>query len=132
MQEINKIAEFIGIMLGDGSIGIYNTKAGNKIKVHRVVKVTLDSRNREYSSHVATLFKEVLGIEPHFRYKKNENAVDISLHKKSVLEYVINNLGLEVSPKWEKMKIPTTYTKGKIGLYVLKGLFDTVRKKEVI
>ncbi len=35
-----KIAEFIGIMLGDGSIGVYNTKIRDRIKKHHVVKVT--------------------------------------------------------------------------------------------
>ena len=32
-----KIAEFVGIMLGDGNLGIYKTKAGDKTKIqHRI------------------------------------------------------------------------------------------------
>lgn len=116
MDNQEKIAEFIGIMLGDGSIGVYKTKAHDKIKMHRVVKVTLDSRNKIYASHVAELMREVLGTEPRINIKKNENAMDISTHKKDRLEYATKTLGLEISPKWGKMKIPLEYEKGNLSL----------------
>jgi len=120
-----KIAEFVGIMLGDGSIGIYNTRAGNKIKVHRTIKVSLDSRNKGYTNYVFNLLKDVLRVEPKILYKKNENAVDISTHRKDRLDYVLNVIQLRLSPKWERMIIPEKYAKGNLGLQVLKGLFDT-------
>ena len=63
-----RIAEFIGIMLGDGSIGIYDTKAGNKIKKHHVIKVTLDSRNKKYTNYVSNLMRGVLNVEPRLYY----------------------------------------------------------------
>ena len=103
---MEKIAEFIGVMLGDGSIGIYDTKAGNKIKKHRVIKVTLDSRNKQYVNHVFNLMKDVLEVEPIISFKKGENAVDISTHRKDKLSYVLNELGLKISPKWDRMEIP--------------------------
>ena len=68
MEKEVKIAEFVGIMLGDGSIGVYNTKAESKIKKHRVVKVTLDSRNKQYIEYVAKLMKEVLGEHAYNKY----------------------------------------------------------------
>ncbi len=125
MENKEKIAEFIGIMLGDGSIGIYKTKAGNKIKIHRTVKVTLDSRNKGYIDYIVNIFKDILNVEARLSYKKNENAVDICTHKLNALNYVLNNIGLKISPKWGKMQIPTDYQSGKLGLMVLKGLFDT-------
>ena len=125
MEEEYKIAEFIGIMLGDGSIGIYNTKAGNKIKKHYVIKVSLDSRNRNYQSYIYKLMKEVLNVEPRVYFKKKENAVDICTFRKEKIDYILNNLGLKISPKWNKMEIPEKYTQGKLALFVLRGLFDT-------
>ena len=125
MGEKEQIAEFIGIMLGDGNFRIYNTKAGNKIKKQHRIKVTLDSRNKEYIVHVCNLFKIVLDIEPRLYYHKNENAVDIATYKKNKFYYVLNEIGLRVSPKWNNMKIPKGYDAGKLGLLVLKGVFDT-------
>ena len=124
-MEEKKLAEFIGIMLGDGSIGIYDTKAGNKIKKHRVVKVTLDSRNKPYINYVSNLMKEVLNVEPRISFKKQENAVDISTHRKDKLNYVLNELGLKISPKWERMEIPEKYMKKELYPHMLRGLFDT-------
>jgi hypothetical protein len=120
-----EIAEFVGIMLGDGSIGLYNTHAGARIKLHRVVKVTLDSRNKVYTDYVANLMERILDIKPKIHYKKKENAVDLKVHKKDKFLYVLNEIGLELSPKWGRMKVPEPYTRGKLGLLVLKGLFDT-------
>ncbi len=120
-----KLAEFVGIMLGDGSIGIYNTKAGNRIKKHHVVKVTLDSRNKEYIIYVSNLMKEVLEIEPRVYFKKNENAVDICTFRKEKLDYILNEIGLKISPKWNSMEIPEKFMRKENYPWLLRGLFDT-------
>ena len=122
MEKEEKIAEFIGIMLGDGSIGIYQTKQN---KTLHQLKVTLDSRNKDYIDYVAKIMKEVLYEEPKIFFKKKENAVDIRVFKKEKVLYALNSLGLKISPKWENMEIPQDYSKGKLGLFVLRGLFDT-------
>lgn len=121
----SKLAEFIGIMLGDGSIGIYDTKAGDKIKKHRVVKVTLDSRNKQYIEYVSNLMEEILEIESRISFKKGQNAVDISTHRKDKLDYVLNKIGLKISPKWNRMEIPKKFMKRKFYPSLLRGLFDT-------
>ena len=121
---MERVAEFVGIMLGDGSIGIYDTKAGNRIKKHRVIKVTLDSRNEHYINYVFNLMKEVLDVEPRI-YKKKENAVDISTHRKDKLDYVLNEIGLKMSPKWDRMEIPEKFMKKEFHSHLLRGLFDT-------
>lgn len=125
MGEEERTAEFIGIMLGDGSIGIYDYKSRDKIKKHHQIKVTLDSRNKEYIDYVAKLMSDVLGANPTKYFKKNENAVDIGVYRREKVLYALNNLGLKISPKWEKMEIPIEYTQGKLALFVLRGLFDT-------
>ncbi|MEK6891405.1 MAG: LAGLIDADG family homing endonuclease [Nanoarchaeota archaeon] len=125
MGREDRIAEFIGVMLGDGSIGLYNTKAGNKIKKHHVVKVTLDSRNKRYIEYVSNLMKEVLDVEPRIYFKKNENTADIRTFRRNKFEYVTNNLGLKLSPKWNTMEIPKDYMKDDLYPFILRGLFDT-------
>jgi DNA-binding transcriptional regulator WhiA len=122
---MERLAEFIGIMLGDGSIGIYDTKAGEKIKKHRVIKVTLDSRNEQYIDHVFSLMKEILDVEPKLHFRKKENAVDICTFRKDKLNYVLSEIGLKMSPKWNRMEIPQKFMKQELYLYILRGLFDT-------
>ncbi|MEK6818937.1 MAG: LAGLIDADG family homing endonuclease [Nanoarchaeota archaeon] len=122
---MKKMAEFIGIMLGDGSIGIYNTKAGNKTKKHHVIKVTLNSRNKQYIDYVSNLMKEVLDVEPRLHFHKKENAVDICTFRKERIDYVINEIGLKISPKWNSMEIPTKFMKKEFYPHLLRGLFDT-------
>mgnify|MGYP001562942392 CR=1 FL=1 len=125
MTNDKRIAEFIGIMLGDGSISIYKTHAHKKIKIHRRIKVTLDSRNKGYIKHVSELMKEVLDVEPRINYKKTENAVDIATHRRDKLNYILNELKLKLSPKWNNMVIPKFYFNSYHGKFILKGLFDT-------
>ena len=123
--DMERMAEFIGIMLGDGSIGIYDTRAGNKIKKHHVVKITLDSRNKQYIEYVSNLMKEVLNVEPKLHFKKKENAVDICTFRKDKVSYVLNEIGLKLSPKWNRMEIPRKFMKNRFYSHILRGLFDT-------
>ena len=125
MKMDKKIAEFIGIMLGDGCIGIYDCKNKNKIKKQHQLKVTLDSRNKEYISYVYNLMKVVLNINPVVNIKKNENTADIRTFRKEKIFWALKSLKLKISPKQGKMKIPEGYSKGKLALFVLRGLFDT-------
>ena len=131
MKNDELIAEFIGMMLGDGNFGIYLSKAGNKIKKQHRIKITLDSRNKQYVNYTENMFKKVLNVEPRVyykngeNYKRKENAVDIATFRKDSFFYLLNDIGLITSPKWGRMKIPEGYNKGKLGLFVLKGLFDT-------
>lgn len=120
-----KIAEFIGIMLGDGSIGIYNYKKGDKIKKYHVVKVTLDSRNKEYTNYVLKLIEDVLDTLPKINYKKRENTVDLRVFKKEKVLFVLNNISLKLSPKKNNMVIPKKYFKKELFPSLLRGLFDT-------
>ncbi len=120
-----RLAEFIGIMLGDGSMGIYNTKAGNKIKKHHVVKITLDSRNKQYTDYVSNLMREILDVEPRLHFKREENAVDICTFRKERVSYVQEKIGLKISPKWNRMEIPRKFMKKELCPYILRGLFDT-------
>ncbi len=124
MQE-EKIAEFVGIMLGDGNFRIYPSRAGNKIKKQHRIKVTLDSRNTLYRDHVIKIMKEVLNIEPRLYFHKKKNGIDIATFKKDKYYYVLNEIGLKESPKWDHMEVPEKYRRGALGLLVLKGIFDT-------
>ncbi len=118
-----KIAEFIGIMLGDGNFGVYGPK--NRKKSQYRIRVSLDSRNISYLDHVKSVFREVLGIEPKIYFKSKENAVDVQYCSKEIFLFVKKEIGLLESPKWNSMKIPDNYFKKELFPFILRGLFDT-------
>jgi DNA-binding transcriptional regulator WhiA len=125
MEKEERIAEFVGVMLGDGCIGIYDCKNKGTVQKQYQLKVTLDSRNKQYTDYVCNLMKEVIEVEPVVYYKKDENTVDIRTFRKERVLYALNEIGLKISPKWNRMEIPEKYTKDKLNIFVVKGLFDT-------
>jgi len=109
------LAEFIGIMLGDGSIGRLQTS------------ITLNSiKDLDYSRYVIKLCKSLFGHEPKVRKRNNANALEIYYNGASLTNLLIklglvqgnkvkNQVGV---PNW--IKLDTKYR-----IYCLRGLMDT-------
>lgn len=116
-----KLAELIGILLGDGNLGIYNCGKGKQY----ILKVTLNSKDDiDYIYHINNLLKELFQVEPKIKFRKKENTVDIIIFKRKIVKYLLNDIGLVKAPKWNRAKIPAYYYK-KYGRLILRGLFDT-------
>jgi len=114
-----KLAELIGIILGDGSINIYP-----KINHYRI-KITLDSINdKTYSSYIRDLIRDIFKESPIIKLRKNENSVDLLLFKRKMIRYLLE-IGLKKSPKWNRAIIPPQFLTRKLEKYVLRGYFDT-------
>jgi hypothetical protein len=118
-------AEFLGVLLGDGCIGEYCCKKKNGKHVQHRIKITLDSRNREYVEYVAALFSKVLGFHPLIRKRRGENTCDILSFKRDAALFLLNEVGLKLSPKWNRAKIPEEFMSEALGARVLRGYFDT-------
>lgn len=120
------IAELIGILLGDGSIGIYKCKAENKIKIQHRIKISLHAEDdMEYSKYITSLMKRIFSSRPLIRIRKGEKTLDILLFGKQHVNFLLNEVGMKVSPKWDSARIPNSFTEGQIGNMVLRGYFDT-------
>src|SRR3989338_3777370 len=114
----NKFAEFVGILLGDGSIGIYGTQ-------HRV-KITINSvDDLEYAHYVSNLIDSLFEVSPLMRFRKNEQTLDILLFNKGLVNFLTQNVGLRTAPKFERATIPNGFLNTDLELFVLRGLFDT-------
>lgn len=113
---MNQLAELIGIILGDG----YLT---NKNRYE--LKITLDSREKKYTNYIYNLIKNLFYIKPLVYYRKNENTVDIRVINKKLINFLVNNIGLKISPKWNRAHIPKKFMKSYFYTKLLKGLFDT-------
>jgi hypothetical protein len=121
-----KLAEFIGIMLGDGSIGIYESNsAGRKTRQYRV-KVSLNSANEtEYADYISKLVEDLFGLRPLKRIKVEENTLDLLIFGKDTVNFLIYDVGMKLSPKMNRAKIPEKYFDNSFELMVLRGYFDT-------
>ena len=120
-----KLAEFIGVLLGDGSIGKYKCKAGERVKTQYRTKVTLSSREKEYLNYLDKIFQEIFGIEPIKRQKKNENVIEMLSYRKELFKFLTQEIGLKEAPKWNNAVIPKRYLKNNLEKDVLRGYFDT-------
>ena len=123
-KEIDELslAEFIGILLGDGSLCIKNINS----KCHNRLKITLDSdSDKEYINYVSNLIEILFNIKPHIKKRSNENAVDIFVFNKEIITFLINEVGLQLSPKWDRAIVPNAFLKDNLDLLVIRGYFDT-------
>lgn len=119
-----EFAEFAGILLGDGTIGIYATLATDRIKMLYRIKVTLDSREVQYSHYVARIFTSILGKAPVIRKRRAQNACDVFVSGKKYVD-LLQNTGFVLAPKWKRAVIPECFITPELELLVVRGYFDT-------
>lgn len=112
----NELAEFIGIMLGDGGI---HTPWQATITVNWVA-------DKDYAEHVANLCYSLFNIYPSIYKRKKTNAAVIRLSSTSVVEYLIK-LGLHRGNKLKQgLAIPEWIMRRRsYRLACVRGLVDT-------
>lgn len=108
-----KLAEFVGIMLGDGSLN----ERGIQITMHSIDEV-------EYAKYVVKIIKDLFNLDAKVVKRKNVNAVDIRIYSKEIASFLLK-LGLIRAPKWKRAIIPSNFINEKLGKYVLRGYCDT-------
>ena len=117
----SKFSEFIGILLGDGCLSIYKYK--NK-KFYRL-QITLDARNDQYINYISKLILKIFCIKAHVSFRKKEHTCDIKIFNREIIDFLIDGIGLKLSPKWGRAVIPKKFYRTKYVLDVLRGYFDT-------
>jgi hypothetical protein len=113
----------VGILLGDGSLGI--CPCGKRRHIQYRLKITLDSRNQGYTAHVAMIFEQVFGFAPITRKRKGENTCDVLSFKKEIVCFLLRHAGLQLAPKWNRAIVPEKYARAPLSALVLRGYFDT-------
>lgn len=121
-----KFAEFIGVILGDGSIGIYKSKNPNRNSTQYRIKISTNSIDDiEYASYLEELIYTLFGLRACLKIRKNEHTADILLFKKELVQFLVGKVGLKTAPKIGRVEIPESYLGNNLELNVLRGLFDT-------
>ena len=120
---MKKLAEFVGILLGDGSLCLKD----GKVNTNNRLKITLNKKDdAQYIIYVKNLIKELFEIEPIIKPRNyEENTTDIFLFKKEIILFLTNETGLKLSPKWDRAVIPKKFLTNSLELNVLRGYFDT-------
>lgn len=123
-EKNEKLAELIGIILGDGNISY---RKGKKLGVYQVNIAGHKELDKEYHlNYVLPLFEELFGVKPAEKLSKIKNGRYVVVSSKRVVNFFVDN-GLKHG---DKIKNQTT-----IPLWIkendsylkacLRGLFDT-------
>jgi hypothetical protein len=109
-----KLAEFIGIMLGDGGITDYT------------VKITLSSLERQYSEYILKLIKYLFHTEAKITRRKESKAVDILVQRKQLVDFC-REIGLCIGNKIKQQVDIPLWIKGnqEFTKVCIRGLIDT-------
>jgi len=111
-----RLAELVGIILGDGMItNTYQNK----------IEITLNKNEIRYAHYINNLIFDLFGIKGKIHFRKKENTLDIFIHKKIIINFFIEKVGLIAAPKKNRAKIPKFIIGTRLENYFLRGLFDT-------
>jgi intein/homing endonuclease len=122
----SNLAEFVGILLGDGSIGEYQSNINGKIKSQYRVKITGDSQEDlpYFEEFLIPLSNSIFGREPLLRFKKNERTAELLFFGSEIYRVLIG-LGLVKAPKKGNCRVPEFITEQRLQKPFLRGFFDT-------
>jgi intein/homing endonuclease len=116
------MAEFVGVLLGDGSINVY---PGVR-HTYRRVQITGNSEDDlEYGHYLCGLVERLFGVSPYFTLRRFERAFDVRLFKSEIVNYLTQTLGMKSSPKMGRAVIPGAVLDAGNAKHVLRGYFDT-------
>lgn len=108
-------AEFIGIMMGDGSVSTYH------------IGITLNATDDDdYVRFVSKLIFRLFGLHPKIYARKNKNAVVITVARKLLVAY-LHSLGLPIGNKIiQNLNVPVWIMRNQsYARACVRGLMDT-------
>lgn len=114
-NESKKLAEFFGILFGDGHLSNY-----------QACVYTSSQTDREHALHTKKLIKDLFEIIACLKVKKNKNVINIVASSRNLVRF-LNNKGMPIGNKIKnKLRVPdwiknnSSYKKA-----FIRGLFDT-------
>lgn len=110
------LAEFVGILLGDGGIAKYQVT----ISFHSI-------EEKEYSKLVADLIKRLFDIPIGIQYDKSDLSFDLVVSRIELVRFCIEKLGLKQGNKIkQQVDIPDWIKQNKLySIASIRGLIDT-------
>ena len=115
-----KLVELIGIILGDGSIGVYPERGQYQLDI-ALNKID----EPQYVIHVINLMENIFNTEVNI-VETSVKGVSLRVYRKNIIQFLLN-LGLEAGSKSKhQVSVPRfIYERKELIKASLKGLFDT-------
>lgn len=109
------LAEFIGIMLGDGHVGVYQATVTTNVNT-----------DLEHARYVVTLTEKLFGIQARISYRKDSRACVVVISSREVCDFLKKH-GLPHGNKVrDGVRIPEWIVANKLyASRCIRGLFDT-------
>lgn len=122
------LAEFMGVMVGDGNLGLFikKTKKGTKYpKSH--IRISGNKKEEDYLMYVNNLFYSLFHVHMDYVQDTSPNSVVLRAHSKAILEFLNKICGIPVNRKSDDVKIPLIIKEANNGIKCafLRGLADT-------
>jgi hypothetical protein len=115
-KKSEKLAELIGIILGDGGISRYQ------------IKITLHSKDDlAFSKFVVKLIRELIEVKPSVHFRQDCKVLNIEISRIGLVDYITGQLGLKIGNKVkQQVDIPQWIMhKKEYKMACLRGLIDT-------
>ncbi|KKT82526.1 MAG: hypothetical protein UW79_C0005G0051 [Candidatus Yanofskybacteria bacterium GW2011_GWA2_44_9] len=109
------LAEFFGILLGDGGI----SRRQVTVTVHKI-------DDKKYADYIKNLIKRLFKIVPSFYLSKKDNVIDIVVSRSELVKFLVNS-GLPIGSKVRhQVDVPQWIKRSdKFSASCIRGLFDT-------
>ncbi len=111
-----ELAEFVGIVLGDGGV------------TQRQVTITFHSKDeKDYSKFVAEIIKNLFEVPVGIHYDRKYSTLDLNISRSELVRFCIEKLGLKQGNKIkQQVDIPDWIKQNKLySIACLRGLIDT-------
>lgn len=114
--ECSELAEFIGIMLGDGGL------SGN----HQITISFNNKTDHEYAEYICKVIRQLFLIDFHIHKRRKSNGADIVLNSSNLVDFLISR-GLKAGNKVKnQVGVPGWISKNPLyGIACIRGLIDT-------
>lgn len=115
-EHSNDLAEFFGIMIGDGGI---NNDWQFKITLNSVSDI-------KYSKYIMKLIEKLFHSKPKFFKKKIGNAIDVYLNSVTVVDFLVDNGLVRGNKLKQGLRIPRwIFENREFSIKCVRCLFDT-------
>lgn len=121
------LAEFIGIMIGDGHLGFYPKRSKTRTVPSYEVKISGNKKEKDYLEYVMLLFFSLFGINLIYSQDTAPNAIILRIYSKGIVLFMNRLCGVPLNCKTQIVCIPQIIKDSELRLKYafLRGLADT-------
>lgn len=131
-----KLAEFIGVVIGDGHVGCYKNRIGKPTYTHYEIRISGNIKDYSYySGYVNNLTYELFNIRFELRKHKSEKSVTLSKDSKALFYFLSECVN--IPKRKDNIRVPKQIRNGSLSIKssFLRGLADadftfTLKNKE--